>query len=87
MHTSDSGKPHAVDSLHPKTTPYSQCPTTVQLIFLRLGTVVGADVNNMYQLHFNKLKLQDHDAHQPLMSGMKTELYISNSHFKYALFC
>jgi len=27
LYTSDSGKPHAVDSLHPKTTADGQCPT------------------------------------------------------------
>jgi len=62
--TSDSGKPHYVDSLHPKTTSDSQCPTKMQSLFLGLGTAVGAHVTNMYPPHFNKLKLQNWNAHQ-----------------------
>jgi len=67
--TSDSEKPHSVDSLHPKTTYDSQCPTKMQSLFLRLGTAVGAHVTNVYLPHFNKLKLQNWNAHQQLVTA------------------
>jgi hypothetical protein len=69
LHTSDSGKPHTVGSLHPKTTPDSQGPTKMQSLFLRLGTVLGAHVTNIYYPHFNQLMLQDWNAHQQIVSA------------------
>jgi len=85
LHTSDSGKQHAVDRLHLKTSD-SQQPTKMQSLFLGLGTVVGAHVTDMYLPHFNKLKLQNWNAHQQSVMA-RQQLHVSNSQFEYASFC